>query len=165
MKSETNQKIVPCLWFNDNGEEAMGYYLSIFKDSKKGRILRYGAGFPLPEGTLLTGQFWLNGQEFTVLNGGPHFKFTEAVSFEIRCADQAEVDYYWDALTANGGQEGVCSWLKDKYGLSWQVVPSEVLDMFADPDREKAGRAMQSMMTMKKLDLATIRAAFEGKSA
>lgn len=161
MKNEASQKIVPCLWFNDNGEEAMQYYISVFKDAKAGKILRYAEGSPFPAGTLLTGQFWLNGQEFTVLNGGPHFTFNEAVSLQINCADQTEVDYYWNTLTANGGQEQPCGWLKDKYGLSWQVVPTVVIDMFLDPDAEKAGRAMQAMMTMKKIDIATVQKAFD----
>lgn len=161
MKNET-QKIVPCLWFDNNGEEAIHYYLSVFKESKAGDILRYTEGAPLPAGTLLTGQFWLNGQEFTVLNGGPHFKFTEAVSFEIKCSNQAEVDYYWDTLTQNGGQEQPCGWLKDKYGLSWQVVPTQLIAMLKDPDAAKAGRAMAAMMKMKKIDITTVEAAFAG---
>src|SRR5262245_12797920 len=134
------QRITPWLWFDTEGEEAARFYTSLFPNSKMGEISKYGPDMPRPEGTTLTVSF--------ALNGGPEYKFNEAVSFKIDCADQAEVDRYWDALTADGGEEGPCGWCKDRFGLSWQVVPDRLLELLSDPDRERAGRAMQAMLKM-----------------
>lgn len=153
------QKITPMLWFDNNAEEAMNLYTSIFKDSKIGRVTRYGKTGPGPEGGVMTAEFELFGQKFVALNAGPLFKFTEAVSFVVNCESQQEVDYYWNKLTENGGQESQCGWLKDKFGLSWQITPAVLIKLTADPDPKKAGRAMQAMMQMKKIDIAKIEAA------
>ncbi|XZF13353.1 VOC family protein [Chitinophagaceae bacterium MMS25-I14] len=153
------QKIMPFLWFDNNAEEAMNFYTSLFPDSKVLSITRYGAAGPGPEGSVLTASFLLNGQEFAVLNGGLLFKFTEAVSFAINCADQKEIDYYWDKLTADGGEESMCGWLKDKYGLSWQVVPANISKLLQNPDKDKANRTMQALMGMKKLVIADLEGA------
>lgn len=147
------QKITPNLWFTDKAEEAARYYTSIFPDSKIGRILHYGReGYEIhgmPEGSVLTVEFQIAGQEFVALNGGPHFKFTEAVSFIVNCETQEEVDYYWAKLGEGGDPEAqICGWLKDRFGLSWQVVPTVVNDMLLDEDREKAERAMKAMLQM-----------------
>lgn len=152
-----------CLWFDGQAEEAAHYYLSIFKNenSKLGRISRHTEAGPGPVGSVLTVEFELNGQKFLGLNGGPQFKFNEAISFQIFCADQAEVDYYWSRLS-EGGAEVACGWLKDRYGVSWQVVPSELMDMIASPDQEKAKRATEAMMSMTKFDIAALRRAYEG---
>lgn len=147
------QKLTPFLWFNDNAEDAAKFYISVFKNSKITETSYYGKSGPGKEGSVMTVGFTLDGVEFVGLNGGPHFKFTEAVSFVINCDSQEEVDYYWNTLTADGGQEVECGWLKDKFGLSWQVVPVQFFDMITSTDKAKAERAMRAMMTMKKLDL------------
>jgi predicted 3-demethylubiquinone-9 3-methyltransferase (glyoxalase superfamily) len=146
------QKITACLWFDDQAEEAAHFYASIFPNSKVGEVTYYGEGAPLPKGTVLTVRFQLDGQEFLALNGGPMFKFTEAVSFIVNCDTQAEVDRMWQKLT-EGGQEVQCGWLKDKYGLSWQVVPTVLSKLMSDPDPARAARVMQAVMRMKKLDI------------
>jgi predicted 3-demethylubiquinone-9 3-methyltransferase (glyoxalase superfamily) len=164
------QPITPCLWFDSQAEEAARYYTGIFKDSKIGKISRYGeAGREAhgqAPGTVMTVEFELNGQPFTALNGGPHFKFTEAISFQIMCRTQEEVDHYWNKLSEGGDKNAQqCGWLKDKYGLSWQVVPTVLAEMMTDPDKEKSGRAMEAMLQMKKLDIAELKRAFEGEHA
>src|SRR5215831_16193933 len=153
------QKITPFLWFDNNAEEAMNFYVSIFPNSKVQSTTRYGAGGPGPAGTVMTAQFSLDGQEFVALNGGPMHKFTEAVSFVINCETQGEVDRFWDKLTA-GGQPGPCGWLKDKYGLSWQVVPTILPKLLSDKDPAKSGRAMAAMMKMSKLDGDALKRAY-----
>ena len=153
------QKITPFLWFDGNAEEAMNYYTSIFKNSKILNVSRYGPGMPIPEGTVMTATFLLEGQEFMVLNGGPLFKFTEAISFFIKCATQEEVDMYWNKLIADGGQESQCGWLKDKFGLSWQVIPDALGELLGHKDRAKAQRALQAMLKMKKIDIKTLQEA------
>ena len=163
------QKITPCLWFDNQAEEAAKFYVSIFPNSVVGRVTHYGKeGFEVhgrPEGSVLTVNFSLEGQEFTALNGGPHFKFSEAISFVVKCETQTEVDHYWDEL-GEGGDERArqCGWLKDKYGVSWQIVPAALFEMMAGTDRIKSERAMRAMLQMKKLDLATLRRAYEGNS-
>jgi predicted 3-demethylubiquinone-9 3-methyltransferase (glyoxalase superfamily) len=162
------QPIVPCLWFDTQGEEAARFYTGIFKNSKIGKISRYTeAGREVhgrPAGSVMTVEFELNGQPFTALNGGPHFKFNEAVSFQIICQNQEEVDHYWNKLTQAGDPSAQqCGWLKDKYGLSWQVVPTVLVELMSDPDREKSGRAMQALLQMKKLDIAALKRAAEGR--
>jgi predicted 3-demethylubiquinone-9 3-methyltransferase (glyoxalase superfamily) len=156
------KKIVPCLWFDTEAEEAMNFYTSVFKNSKKGEIMRWGEGGHRPAGTVLTASFELNGQEFLALNGGPQFKFTEAVSFQVPCDSQDEVDYYWDKLMEGGGAPSQCGWLKDKFGLSWQVFPTILPKLLSDPDRAKADRVMQAMMQMVKIDVAAIEQAAKG---
>jgi predicted 3-demethylubiquinone-9 3-methyltransferase (glyoxalase superfamily) len=160
------KKISPFLWFNDQAEEAAKFYVSIFKDAKIGNIARYnGAGAEVsgrPDGSVMTVEFELAGQMFTALNGGPLFKFTEAVSFVVNCDSQEEVDHYWDKLT-DGGEESQCGWLKDKYGLSWQIVPTVLGELMSDPDAEKSGRVMQAMLQMKKLDIKKLKDAYENK--
>ena len=157
----STKKIAPCLWFDNRIEEAVNFYVSLFG----GKILdssRYGEGGPMPKGTAMTMTFMLHDEQFMALNGGPHFKFNEAVSFMVKCKDQAEVDKYWNALTADGGQESQCGWLKDRYGLSWQIVPEVMPRLLMDKDPEKGKRAMQAMMTMKKLDIAALEMAHAG---
>lgn len=151
------QKIVPFLWFDDQAEEAANYYVSILPDSKITGIT------PGPNGKTLVVTFQLAGQEFMALNGGPQFTFTEAISLYVNCQSQEEVDSLWATLTADGGEESMCGWLKDKYGLSWQIIPTALVEMFSDPDREKAGRAMQAMLQMRKIDIAGLRRAYEGQ--
>ena len=163
------QAIAPCLWFDTQAEEAARYYTGIFKNSRIGTITRYGeAGREVhgkPAGTVMTVAFELNGQPFTALNGGPHFKFNEAVSFQVMCRTQEEVDHYWSRLGEGGDPKAQqCGWLKDKYGLSWQVVPTGMVEMLNDPDREKSDRAMEAMLKMKKLDIAELKRAFEGET-
>lgn len=159
------QKITPFLWYDDKAEEAAKFYVSVFKNSKIGSITRYekegakAAG--RPEGTVMTVEFQLDGQEFVALNGGPHFKFTEAVSFVVNCTTQEEVDYFWEKLSA-GGQEVQCGWLKDKYGLAWQVTPTILAEVFKDKDPKKSQRVMKAMLQMKKLDIPTLKRAAEG---
>ena len=148
-------KITPFLWFNGQAEEAMNFYLSIFKNSKVGSVTRYGDAGPGPKGSVMTASFQLDGQTFTALNGGPEFQFTEAVSFVVHCENQQEVDYYWDKLTA-GGKAVQCGWLKDKYGLSWQIVPVALFRLLEGPDPKKTQRVMQALMKMTKLDIATL---------
>jgi predicted 3-demethylubiquinone-9 3-methyltransferase (glyoxalase superfamily) len=159
---EGNQvpKITPFLWFNDQAEEAMNFYTAIFKNSKISSVSRYGEGGPGPQGSVMTATFELDGQEFMALNGGPLFTFTEAISFFVNCESQAEVDELWEKLT-EGGEESQCGWLKDKYGLSWQIVPSVLGELLNDPDAEKAGRVMNAMLQMKKIDIAGLKAAYE----
>jgi predicted 3-demethylubiquinone-9 3-methyltransferase (glyoxalase superfamily) len=156
------QKIVPNLWFDTEAEEAAEFYTSVFKDSRIVSVARYTEAGPRAAGTVMTVEFELDGQRFVAINGGPQFKFDEAVSFQINCADQDEVDYYWDRLTA-GGEESQCGWLKDRYGLSWQVVPAGMEELFGDPDPERARRAMQAMLGMRKLDVAALRSAADGE--
>ncbi|WP_142688006.1 VOC family protein [Chitinophaga polysaccharea] len=157
------QKITPSLWFNFNAEEAISFYSSIFKSAEVKNKSYYGEGGPVPAGTLLAATFSLEGQEFLAINAGPQFPFTEAVSFTVYCETQEEVDYYWSRLTADGGKEVQCGWLKDKYGLSWQITPTIMSKLLSDPNKEKAGRAMQAMMKMVKLDIAALEKAFNGK--
>jgi predicted 3-demethylubiquinone-9 3-methyltransferase (glyoxalase superfamily) len=157
------QKITPMLWFDNQAEEAMNFYLSIFKDSKVLSVTRCGDAGPGPKGSVLTTEFELEGQKFTALNGGPQFKFTEAISLVVNCTSQEEVDYYWEKLTADGGQEVQCGWLKDKYGLCWQITPTILIELLQDKDPEKAGRVMQAMMKMVKIDIETIKRAAAGE--
>jgi predicted 3-demethylubiquinone-9 3-methyltransferase (glyoxalase superfamily) len=148
-------KITPCLWFDDRIEEAVNFYVSVFGDGKILSMSRQGD-------KVFTATFEIDGQRFQALNGGPLFKFNEAVSFSVRCETQAEVDYYWDKLTADGGQESQCAWLKDKFGLSWQIVPDALVKYLTDKDPAKAGRVMQAMLQMKKIDIAALDRAAEG---
>jgi predicted 3-demethylubiquinone-9 3-methyltransferase (glyoxalase superfamily) len=164
------QPITPCLWFDSQAEEAARYYTGIFKNSKIGTISRYGeAGREVhgrPPGSVMTVEFELNGQPFTALNGGPVFKFNEAVSFQIMCRTQEEIDHYWNKLSAGGDKDAQqCGWLKDKFGLSWQVVPTVLVELMKDQDKEKSGRAMEAMLQMKKLDIAELERAFAGEGA
>ena len=154
------QKITPFLWFDHQAEEAARFYTSVFKDSKINAVTHYGDGGPGPKGSVMTVDFELAGQRFVGLNGGPVFKFTEAVSFVVNCESQEEVDYFWAKLT-EGGQEIQCGWLKDRYGLSWQIVPTAMIEMLKDKDAARSQKAMKAMMQMKKLDLAVLRAAYE----
>jgi predicted 3-demethylubiquinone-9 3-methyltransferase (glyoxalase superfamily) len=151
-------RITPCLWFDTEGEEAATFYVSLFKNSRITDVSRYGEAGPRPAGTVMVVSFELDGQPFTALNGGPEFTFDEAISFQIDCQSQEEVDYYWGALT-EGGEEGPCGWLKDRYGVSWQVVPSALIALIQDPDPGRSQRAMAAMMTMKKIDIAAVKAA------
>jgi predicted 3-demethylubiquinone-9 3-methyltransferase (glyoxalase superfamily) len=155
------QKITPFLWFDNNAEEAVNFYASIFKDAKILEVVRYGEAGPGPEGTAMTVSFELFGQEFIALNGGPHFKFNEAISFSVNCETQEEVDEFWEKLT-DGGTESRCGWLKDKYGLSWQVNPSILGKMLNDTDPQKAKRVMEAMLQMDKFDIPTLQRAYEG---
>jgi predicted 3-demethylubiquinone-9 3-methyltransferase (glyoxalase superfamily) len=160
------QKIIPCLWFDSNAEEAANFYTSIFKNSRIGKISRYGKeGYEIhrkPEGTVLTVEFELNGQRFTALNGGPAFKFNEAISFQVHCKSQNEVDYYWEKLSQGGDEKAQqCGWLKDKYGVSWQIVPTVLGEMMQDKNAEKSGRVMKALLQMKKLDIKTLKQAYE----
>jgi predicted 3-demethylubiquinone-9 3-methyltransferase (glyoxalase superfamily) len=154
------QKITPFLWFDGNAEEAANFYASIFANSKIVNICRYGEAGPGPEGSVMTVEFQLEGQDFIALNGGPQFKFTEAVSFSVNCETQEEVDKFWEKLS-NGGEEGPCGWLKDRYGLSWQVNPTVLGEMLSDPDPAKAQRVMEAMLQMKKIDIRRLRQAYE----
>ena len=153
------QKITPCLWFDTEAEEAAEYYVSLFGDSKIIDISRYGEAGPRPAGTVLTVSFQLEGVEFTALNGGPNFTFNEAVSFQVSCESQDEVDRLWNKLTADGGQEGQCGWLKDKFGLSWQIIPDGMSELLSDPDPGRSQRAMQAMLQMQKIDIDAVRKA------
>jgi predicted 3-demethylubiquinone-9 3-methyltransferase (glyoxalase superfamily) len=160
--------ITPCLWFDDRAEEAAKFYTGIFKNSKIGKISRYGkAGQEITRkapGSVMMVSFELEGQPFTALNGGPEFKFNEAISFMIPCKDQKELDYYWDKLSQGGDPNAqMCGWLKDKYGLSWQVIPAMLDDMLGDPNSEKSQRAMEAMLKMKKIDIATLERAYAGE--
>ncbi len=154
------KKITPCLWFDDKAEEAARFYASIFKNSRVGDITHYGEGAPRPKGSVLTVQFQLDGQDYLALNGGPVFKFTEAVSFIVYCETQEEVDRMWESLSA-GGEKVQCGWLKDKYGMSWQVVPTVLTRMMTDPDPARASRVMQALMRMKKLDIQGLQEAYD----
>ncbi|GGP81998.1 MULTISPECIES: VOC family protein [Streptomyces] len=148
-----------CLWFDGDAEAAADYYLSVFKDGRIGRIARYTQANPEQEGSVMTVEFEVNGQRFVGLNGGPQFPFTEAISFQIDCVDEAEADYYYEALTKDGGQESDCGWVKDRFGVSWQVIPPGAVELVSDPDPGRASRAMAAMMKMKKLDVAEMRRA------
>ncbi len=162
-----NQKITPCLWFDTQAEEAANFYCSVFKNSKVGRISRYPkAGQEIHKkepGSVMVVEFEIEGKAFVALNGGPNFKFDEAVSFQVHCETQDEVDYFWGKLTKDG-QEGPCGWLKDKFGLSWQVVPAVIPKMMTDPDAAKSARVMNAFMKMKKLDIAELERAYEGRN-
>ena len=156
------QKITTFLWFDNNAEEAANFYVSVFKNSKILTKIHYGDAGPGPKGTVMTVEFVLDGQEFTALNGGPRFKFNESISLVIHCKTQEEIDYFWNKLS-EGGQEVECGWLKDKYGLSWQVTPDMLLELISDPDREKAERVFKAMLQMKKLDIAELQKAASAK--
>ena len=156
------QKISPFLWYNDNAEEAVNFYTSIFKNSKILAVARYGEGGPGPKGSVMTINFQIEGQEFIALNGGPHFKFNEAISFSVDCETQEEVDELWEKLS-EGGQKSQCGWLKDKYGLSWQVNPRILGELLSDKDPEKAKRVMEAMLQMEKIDIKTLKQAYDGK--
>lgn len=160
-KKIESQKITPCLWFNDNVEEAVNFYISIFKNSKIETITHYGKDMPLPEGTVLTIAFKLDGQEFLALNGGPDFAFTEAISFIVNCDTQQEIDSFWAKLS-DGGELQQCGWLKDKFGLSWQIVPVQLGEMLKSKDPEKSNRVMHAIMQMVKLDVEKLEEAFIG---
>jgi predicted 3-demethylubiquinone-9 3-methyltransferase (glyoxalase superfamily) len=155
-------KIVPNLWFDTEAEEAAEFYCSVFPNSRILGVQRYTDAGPRETGTVMVVEFELNGHRFIGINGGPEFKFDEAVSFQINCDDQAEVDYYWEKLTADGGRESQCGWLSDKYGLSWQVTPTGMEELFNDADPARADRAMKAMLQMRKLDLAAMQAAADG---
>jgi predicted 3-demethylubiquinone-9 3-methyltransferase (glyoxalase superfamily) len=156
------QKITPFLWFDNNAEEAMNFYVSVFKNSKIKRVTRYGEAGPGPAGTVMTVEFEIDGEEFVGLNGGPHFKFNQAVSFTVKCETQEEVDYYWDKLSADGGEKSRCGWVKDKFGLWWQVEPRILGDFMADEDPEKAKRVMKAMLKMDKIEIEPIKRAYSG---
>jgi predicted 3-demethylubiquinone-9 3-methyltransferase (glyoxalase superfamily) len=157
-------KITPCLWFDTDGEEAARFYTSLFPNSRIGHVSRYGEAGPGPAGTAMTVSFELDGEPFLALNGGPNHTFSDAVSFKVSCADQDEVDRFWDALT-EGGEEGRCGWLKDRFGLSWQIVPTRLPELLGNPDAEKAGRAMAAMMTMKKIQIDALERAATGSAS
>ena len=164
MPIRTN-KIVSCLWFDTQAEEAAKFYVSVFKNSKMGQVTRYGKeGFEIhgrQAGSVMTADFELEGAKFVALNGGPHFNFTEAVSFQVHCETQDEIDYFWNTLS-QGGSEGPCGWLKDKFGLSWQVVPTALIEMLTGPDAEKSQRVTKAFLQMKKFDIAALKRAYEG---
>jgi predicted 3-demethylubiquinone-9 3-methyltransferase (glyoxalase superfamily) len=155
-------RITPNLWFDTEAEEAAKFYCSVFPNSEIRNVSYYTEAGPGPTGSVLTVEFVLDGQTYTGINGGPAFKLSEAISLEISCADQAEVDYYWERLQADGGEESMCGWLKDKYGLSWQVVPSQLYDLMTDPDPDRVDRAMKAMLQMRKLDIAKLQSAADG---
>ncbi|MEP6699283.1 MAG: VOC family protein [Verrucomicrobiota bacterium] len=157
------QKITPFLWFDGQAEEAVNFYVSVFKNAQVTGMTRCGEEGPGPKGSVLTVAFELDGQRFVALNGGPQFKFTEAVSFVVNCESQEEIDYYWEKLTAGGGKEVECGWVKDKYGLSWQVVPTKLWAWMQDSDPLRSQRVMHALMQMKKFDLAALQRAYEGK--
>ena len=158
------QKIVPNLWFDTEAEEAADFYISVFNNGRVVFVSHYPDGAPREAGMVMTVEFELDGQRFVGINGGPQFKFNEAVSFQISCEDQDEIDYYWERLS-EGGEEGPCGWLKDKFGLSWQVVPTGMDELFADPDPTKAERAMKAMLQMSKIDVAALGSAADGVPA
>lgn len=155
------QTITPFLWFDHQAEEAANFYTSIFPNSKIIKVVRYGEAGPGPAGTAMTVAFQLDGQAFVALNGGPHFQFSEAISFVVNCQTQAEVDRYWDRLSA-GGTQVQCGWLKDRFGVSWQVVPTALSDLLSDPEPARSQRVMKALMTMKKLDIQALKQAHEG---
>jgi predicted 3-demethylubiquinone-9 3-methyltransferase (glyoxalase superfamily) len=157
-------KQIPCLWFDGAAEEAAAHYTSIFPNSSIGEVTRYGPDMPMPEGTAMTVSFALDGQEYVGLNGGPQFPFTEAISFQIMCADQEETDHYWNRLT-DGGEESMCGWLKDRFGVSWQVVPTELTTLLNDPDPGRARRATEAMLQMRRIDIEEIKRAADGVRA
>ena len=152
------QKITPCLWFDTQGEQAAKFYTTVFSNSRIVDIARYGASGPRPEGTVLTVTFELDGQRFVALNGGPEFTFNEAISFQVSCETQEEVDYFWGKLS-EGGQEGPCGWLKDRFGVSWQIVPTALAELLSDPDPDRSQAAMKAMLGMNKIDIEAIRQA------
>ena len=156
----TSKPFTTCLWFDTQGEEAAQFYTSIFRNSRIGRIGRYTESGPGPAGSVMAVEFEINGQPFVALNGGPQFTFNEAISLQVWCEDQAEVDYYWNALS-EGGQEVACGWLTDKYGLSWQIIPSVFMDMISDPDPARAARVTAAMMKMVKFDIAALKEIYE----
>jgi predicted 3-demethylubiquinone-9 3-methyltransferase (glyoxalase superfamily) len=158
------QKIVPNLWFDTEAEEAADFYTSVFPNSRVVNVAHYTEAGPRPAGTVMTVEFELDGERFVGINGGPQFNFSEAVSFQITCKDQEEIDYYWDRLT-DGGEEGPCGWAKDRFGLSWQVAPTGMDELFSHPDPERARRAMEAMLGMRKLDIAALHAAADGVPA
>ena len=158
------QKITPFLWFDGKTEEAIKLYTSLFKNSKIVNITYWGEGSPFPKDQVMTGVFELDGQRFYAFDAGPQFKFTEAISFFVSCETQEEIDHFWNNLTRNGGEESMCGWLKDKFGLSWQIVPPMLGEMLTDKDRTKAGRVMQAMMGMKKIIIADLKKAYEGET-
>jgi predicted 3-demethylubiquinone-9 3-methyltransferase (glyoxalase superfamily) len=162
-EKDSVQKITPFLWFDNRAEEAMNFYVSIFKNSKVLGVTRYGEAGPGPMGTVMTAKFQLEGQEFVALNGGPHFKLTEAISFVVNCETQKEVDEYWEKLLADGGKAQQCGWLKDKFGLSWQIVPTVLVEMFQNKDASKADRVMKALMEMDKLEIKKLKEAYDGK--
>jgi predicted 3-demethylubiquinone-9 3-methyltransferase (glyoxalase superfamily) len=155
------QKIAPCLWFNDNAEEAMNFYFSIFKNSKVISVSRFGDAGPGPKGSVMAAQFQLEGQDFMALNGGPVFTFSPAISFFVNCGTQAEVDRFWEKLS-KGGEKQPCGWLKDKYGVSWQIIPTILTEMLRDKDPVKADRVMKAMLKMGKIDIAELKKAYKG---
>jgi len=156
-------KITPCLWYDGNAEEAANFYVTLFPDSRVDNVVLSPADNPsMKEGGVLVVEFTLAGQPYIGLNGGPQFPFTEAVSFQVGTEDQAETDRLWDALTANGGQESMCGWLKDRWGLSWQITPKRLLELIADPDKDRARRAMEAMLKMHKIDIAEVERAADG---
>ncbi|MEU2334384.1 VOC family protein [Streptomyces sp. NPDC006654] len=159
----TTDGFTTCLWFDGQAEEAADYYVSIFKNSSIGRVGRYTEAGPGPAGSVIAVDFTANGHRFVALNGGPQFTFNEAISFQIHCDGQEEVDHYWAKLTENGGEPGPCGWLKDRYGVSWQVVPEGLIEMIGDPDPEKAARTTRAMYAMGKLDIAALRKAYAGE--
>ncbi|MFI9604141.1 VOC family protein [Streptomyces sp. NPDC052043] len=152
-----------CLWFDGQAEEAAQYYVSIFKNSAIGGISRYNDAGPGPAGSVITVDFVANGQKFVALNGGPQFTFNESISFQIHCENQEEVDHYWTRLTENGGEPGPCGWVKDRYGVSWQVIPDRLIELISDPDAEKAARTTRAMLAMGKLDIAALERAYAGE--
>jgi predicted 3-demethylubiquinone-9 3-methyltransferase (glyoxalase superfamily) len=156
------QKITPCLWFNGRVQEALDLYTSVFKNATVKDISYYGENMPMPPGSVMTATFDIEGQEFMILNGGPHFTPNEATSFVINCKDQEEIDYYWNSLTANGGMESMCGWLKDPFGVSWQIVPVEIAQLMKSEDTAASGRAMEALMHMRKIDLNKLREAYKG---
>jgi predicted 3-demethylubiquinone-9 3-methyltransferase (glyoxalase superfamily) len=158
------QKITPCLWFDTQGEEAARFYTSVFPNSRVLKVTHYGSAGPRPEGTVMTVEFELDGRQFTALNGGPEFTFSEAVSFEVSCEDQEEVDFYWDRLS-EGGEQGPCGWLKDRFGLSWQIVPTALPRLLGDADTEKAQRVMAAMLQMRKIDVEELERAADKVTA
>jgi predicted 3-demethylubiquinone-9 3-methyltransferase (glyoxalase superfamily) len=155
-------KISPFLWFDSQAEEAANFYVSVFPNSKIGKISRYGEAGPGPKGSVMVVEFELDGQHILALNGGPQFKFTEAISLSVDCKSQEEVDRYWQKLTSGGGSEGPCGWLKDRYGLSWQINPAILGQLLADPDPQKSRRVMEAMLKMKKIVIADLKKAYEG---
>ena len=159
----TTDGFTTCLWFDGRAEEAAHFYVSVFKNSRPGRVVRYTEAGPGPAGSVLTVEFEADGQKFVALNGGPEFTFSEAISFQSPCEDQDEVDYYWTRLTEGGGTEGPCGWLKDKFGLSWQVVPTRLTELVSDPDPLRAARAMRAMLSMSKLDIDALEKAATGE--
>jgi predicted 3-demethylubiquinone-9 3-methyltransferase (glyoxalase superfamily) len=159
---QPKSKVTPFLWFNNQAEEAAKFYVSIFANSRLVDVTHWADGSPQPKGTVMSAMFEIGGRQYIAFNGGPYFKFTEACSMFVNCEDQAEVDRYWNVLTADGGVPGQCAWLKDKYGLSWQIVPKALGQLLGDPDAQRAGRAMKAMMKMGKIDIAELERAAAG---